>query len=77
MRRAARLHDDDAGLLLLEERDQVVPLQLALHLQLSGLVNGVTWKTDLAVSRPIMVIPIAGGSLSTGSDNPYCGTPMP
>src|ERR1700733_4204093 len=36
-----------------------------------------SWKTDLAVSRPIMVILIAGAPLSTGSDNPYCGTPMP
>ena len=32
---------------------------------------------DFAVSRPIMVILIAGAPLSTGSDNPYCGTPMP
>jgi hypothetical protein len=36
-----------------------------------------TWNTDLAVSRPIMVILIAGGSLSTGSDDLYCGTSMP
>ena len=31
----------------------------------------------VAVSRPITVILIAGGSHSTGSDNPYCDTPMP
>src|SRR6202166_1907944 len=36
-----------------------------------------TWKTDLAVSRPIMVMLIAGGSFSTGSHDPYCGTLMP
>jgi len=35
------------------------------------------WKTDLAVSRPIMVMLIAGGSLSTGSHDPYSGTQMP
>jgi hypothetical protein len=36
-----------------------------------------TWKTDLAVSRPIMVMLITGGSLSAGSDNPHSGTLMP
>src|SRR4051794_38904016 len=35
------------------------------------------WKTDLAVSRPIMLRLMAGGSLLAGSDNPQCGTSMP
>ena len=36
-----------------------------------------TWKTDLAVSSPIMVILMADGSLSAGSDDPHSGTSMP
>src|SRR5215218_9079329 len=28
-----------------------------------------SWKTDLAMSRPIMVVLIAGGSLAAGSDD--------
>ena len=35
------------------------------------------WNTDLAVSRPIMVMLMAGGSLVAGSDNPHFGTSMP
>jgi hypothetical protein len=31
----------------------------------------------LAVSRPIMVMLMAGGSFYAGSDNPHCGTSMP
>jgi len=31
----------------------------------------------LAVSRPIMVMLIAGGSLSAGSHDPHLGTSMP
>ena len=38
---AARLYDDGADLLLLEERDQLAPSQLALDLHLSGLVHAV------------------------------------
>ena len=78
MRRAARLQNDDAGLLLLEERDQVVPLQLALQLQLSGLVNGVNMENGL-------------GGIQADHGNTHrgrlpslqvlttrtCGTPMP
>ncbi len=36
-----------------------------------------TWKNDLAVSRPIMVMLIVGGSLSAGSHDPHFGTLMP
>ena len=35
------------------------------------------WKTDLAVSRPIMVMLMAGDSFVAGSDNPHDGTLMP
>src|SRR4051794_40229680 len=35
------------------------------------------WKTDLAVSRPIMVMLIADGSFVAGADNPHPGTSMP
>src|SRR5215213_5488657 len=36
-----------------------------------------SWKTDLAVSRPIMVTLIAGGSLAAGTHDPHLGTSMP
>src|ERR1700688_4674530 len=36
-----------------------------------------TWKTDLAVSRPIMVMLMAGGSLFSGSFKPPFWTSMP
>src|SRR5689334_25260965 len=35
------------------------------------------WKTDLEVSRPIVVMLMVGGSDATGSDNPQYGTSMP
>ena len=35
------------------------------------------WKTVLAVSRPIMLMLIVGGSFVAGSDNPHDGTSMP
>src|SRR5689334_24898021 len=35
------------------------------------------WKTDLEVSRPIMLMLILGGSLVAGSNDPQCGTSMP
>jgi hypothetical protein len=41
MCRAARLHDNAAGLLLLEEGDQLGPAQLAPDLGSSGLIHGV------------------------------------
>ena len=41
MRRTARLHDDRAGLLLLEEHDQFAPAQLAPDRGRSGLVYSV------------------------------------
>src|SRR4051794_41379461 len=47
VRRAARLHDDRAGLLLLEERPQLAPPQLAPDLGLSELVHGVDLKDGL------------------------------
>jgi len=43
----ARLHDDGAGLQLVEERDQFAPSQLALDLNLSGLVHAVNLKDGL------------------------------
>src|SRR5215217_5936922 len=36
-----------------------------------------SWNTDLAVSRPIMVTLIAGGSLAAGTHDPHLGTSMP
>src|ERR1700726_527616 len=36
-----------------------------------------SWKTDFAVSKPILVILMVGGSFSTGSSDPYYGTLMP
>ena len=36
-----------------------------------------TWKTDLAMSRPIMVMLIAGGSPFTGFHDPHPGTSTP
>jgi DDE family transposase len=36
-----------------------------------------TWKTGLAVSRPIMVMLMAGGSSSAGPDDPCSGTLAP
>src|SRR5260370_600342 len=36
-----------------------------------------TWKTVLAVSKPIMQMLVAGGSLSVGSHDPHFGTLMP
>src|SRR4051794_41899373 len=47
VRRAARLHDDRAGLLLLEERPQLAPPQLAPDLGLSGRVHGVDLEDGL------------------------------
>src|SRR5271166_1283115 len=44
---AARLHDDGAGLLLLEEPDQFAPSQLAPDLHLTGLVHAVHLKDGL------------------------------
>jgi hypothetical protein len=35
------------------------------------------WNTDLAVSSPIMLMLMAGGSLVAGSDKPHFGTSMP
>src|ERR1700674_2513302 len=77
MRCTARLHGDDAPLLLLEERDQFTPSQLAPDLHLSGLIHAVHLEDGLGGVRPIMVMLIAGGSFSTGSHDPYCGTLMP
>src|SRR3954453_21002405 len=36
-----------------------------------------TWKTDFAVSRPIMAMLIAGGSFSADSHDPQSGTATP
>src|SRR5215212_2028025 len=36
-----------------------------------------SWKADLAVSRPIMVTLLAGGSLAAGTHDPQLGTSMP
>src|SRR5271156_4857642 len=60
---ATGLHHDRAGRLLLKKRDQLAPAQLPLDLRLSSLVHAWIWKTDFAVSRPIMVMLIVGGSL--------------
>src|SRR4051812_27801661 len=35
------------------------------------------WKTDLAVSRPIMLMLMVGGSPVAGFNDPQCGTSMP
>lgn len=72
MRRAACLHDDRAGLLRLEERHQLAPPQLAPDLSLSELVHGMD-KTDLAVSRRIIVTLIVGGSLLQIPLDPHRG----
>src|ERR1700674_3068495 len=47
MRCTARLHGDDAPLLLLEERDQFTPSQLAPDLHLSGLIHAVHLEDGL------------------------------
>ena len=44
---------------------------------LPPLSTAWTWKTDLAVSRPIMLMLIAGGSLLQVVTTLYYGTPMP
>src|ERR1700733_10575214 len=44
MRRAARLHDNGAGFLLLEEGDQIGPAQLAPDQGFSGLIHGMDLK---------------------------------
>ncbi len=41
--------------------------------QRSALSMARTWKTDLVVSRSIIVVLIAGGSFSAGSHNPHFG----
>jgi hypothetical protein len=47
MRRTARLQNDSAGLLPLEERDQLTPLQLALQVRLAACVHAVDLEYGL------------------------------
>src|SRR3954471_11918711 len=74
---AASLHHDRATFLLFEERDQLAPAQLRPSSTFPVSFTPWIWKTDLAVSRPIMLMLIAGGSFVAGSDNPHFGTLMP
>jgi hypothetical protein len=55
--RGASFYADQACWQLLEERQDVTPLQLAPD---DHLAAGVTWKTDLAMSKPIVVIVCMG-----------------
>jgi len=41
---------------LLEERKDVATLQLPANNHMAACVNPLTWKTDLAMSNPIVVI---------------------
>jgi len=47
MGRTTGFHDDSAALLLREERDQLVPAQLAPDLRLPGLIHCVNLKSGL------------------------------
>ena len=74
VRRAARLHDDRAGLLLLEERPQLAPPQLAPDLGLSELVHGVDLKDGLGGIQADHGDAHRGWFLSADPLDPHSGT---
>jgi hypothetical protein len=56
VRRGASLDANQAGRQLLKERNYLAPLQLTTDDYLAPSANAWTWKTDLAISKPIVVI---------------------
>jgi hypothetical protein len=54
--RRAGLDTDQTWRQLLEESQYIATLQLPANNHLAASVNAVTWKTDLAISKPIVVI---------------------
>jgi len=62
MRCAAYLHDDPAGVLLLEEWDQLAPSQLTPERHISGLVDSVDLRDGFGGIRPIVVESLVDGS---------------
>ena len=57
----------------IKERDQPALAQFALELSFPVSFTPWIWKTNLAVSRPIMVMLTVDGSAAV-SNNPQCGT---
>ena len=47
---------NQAGRQLLKELQDITTLQLPTYDHLAGGINAITWKTDLPISRPIVVI---------------------
>jgi hypothetical protein len=56
MRRPAGFDTDKTWRQLLEERQDIATFQLSANNRLSAGVNAVTWKTDLEISNPLVVI---------------------
>jgi hypothetical protein len=62
MRRGAGLDANQARRQLLEERQDIAALQLTADDHMAISINAVDLETDLAVSRPIVVIVCMFGS---------------
>jgi hypothetical protein len=56
MRRRAGFYTDQTRRQFLEERQHIATLQLAANDSLAASVNAVNLETDLAMSKPIVVI---------------------
>jgi hypothetical protein len=70
MRRGASFDANEAWWQLREKRQHLPTLQLTADHHLSNRVKPCTWKTDFAMSRPIVAIVCIGSSSESWEPQP-------